>query len=549
MSQILCPWEYPIWFLFSSNVPFLLPYSHFIALVSAILAALFLLKSREYLFGKIFLFMSLLFSIWVFIDWHVWATNRSDMVMFLWSTQIFVELATYATALYLTYVFTQKNRPKPAYEFLGILSLLPVIVLLPTRFILSGIDISYCDAAEHPFIVFYSYIFEIISVFLILHLISKGIKNSERTQKITVLLFGFGIITFLLAFTSGNIIGSITENWGYAQFGLFGMPLFLGILSYSIMRYKAFDTKTFGAQILVAILMLMTGGILFLRTIERVRVVTSITLVFLAVLGTLLIRSVKKEIEQRERIEKLAVDLEKANEKLKGLDQLKSEFLSLATHQIRAPLTAIKGYSSMLLEGDFGVLPEKAKGSIKTIMGSCQNLINIVGDFLNISRIEQGRMVYEKSVFDVGELVKEVITEIKPNIEKTGLSFETDISTEEIKIKADRSKIKQVVGNIIDNAMKYTPKGKISVSVYKEENKVKIRVKDNGVGIDPREIDKLFNKFSRAKDANKVNVVGTGLGLYIAKKMAEAHNGDIKVSSDGEGKGSTFIIELPLINR
>ncbi|MEK7668995.1 MAG: HAMP domain-containing sensor histidine kinase [Patescibacteria group bacterium] len=245
-------------------------------------------------------------------------------------------------------------------------------------------------------------------------------------------------------------------------------------------------------------------------------------------------------------LEKLAGELGEANEKLKELDQLKSEFLSLATHQIRAPLTAIKGYSSMLLDGDFGILPQKAKDSVDTIMKSCQNLINIVGDFLNISRIEQGRMVYEKSVFDVNELVKEVITEIKPNIDKTGLSFGTDIPTEEIKIKADRSKIKQVVSNIIDNAMKYTPKGNIFVSVYKDENKVKISVKDSGVGIDPSEIDKLFNKFSRAKDANKVNVIGTGLGLYIAKKMTEAHGGDIKVSSDGVGKGSTFTIELPL---
>ena len=224
-------------------------------------------------------------------------------------------------------------------------------------------------------------------------------------------------------------------------------------------------------------------------------------------------------MEQREKIEKMAKELGEANEKLKELDQLKSEFLSLATHQIRAPLTAIKGYSSMLLEGDFGVLPQKATDSIQTIMKSCQNLINIVADFLNISRIEQGKMVYEKSIFDLKELVKEVLNELEPNIYKAGLSLEIKMPIEEIKVNADRGKIKQVVGNIVDNAIKYTVHGSINISVSVDGEKAKIAVKDSGVGIDPNEINKLFNKFSRTKDASKTNVTGTGLGLYIAKKM------------------------------
>lgn len=243
---------------------------------------------------------------------------------------------------------------------------------------------------------------------------------------------------------------------------------------------------------------------------------------------------------------KLYQELKVANEKLRELDQMKSEFLSLATHQIRAPLTAIKGYSSMLLEGDFGVLPEKAKEAASIVLTSSQNLINIVGDFLDISRIEQGRMVYNKSIFEVTDLLLEVTNSIKPNIVNAGLTIDLDIgNNDSAKINADRDKIKQVVGNIIDNATKYTLKGGIVISIKLSEGKVLILIKDTGVGIDPAEISKLFNKFSRTKDANKTNVIGTGLGLYIAKKMVEAHNGDIKVASDGLGKGTTFTIELP----
>ena len=246
-----------------------------------------------------------------------------------------------------------------------------------------------------------------------------------------------------------------------------------------------------------------------------------------------------------ESLEKLNSQIKIANEKLKELDQMKSEFLSLATHQIRSPLTAIKGYSSMLLEGDFGVLPQKAKDSVKTIMISCQNLIDIVADFLNISRIEQGRMTYEKSIFDMNELVAEAARELEPNVKKAGLSLDIKTSETAFKVNADRMKIKQIIDNLIDNSIKYTPRGGINISVSGDTQKTFVEVKDTGIGIAAEEMNKLFNKFSRTTDAHKTSVTGTGLGLYIARKMIEAHKGDILVRSEGKDKGSTFTIELP----
>ncbi|MCL4278919.1 MAG: HAMP domain-containing histidine kinase [Ignavibacteriaceae bacterium] len=263
-------------------------------------------------------------------------------------------------------------------------------------------------------------------------------------------------------------------------------------------------------------------------------------------LGFFVITSVKREIEQREKIERLAIDLEKANEKLQELDQMKSEFLSLATHQIRAPLTAIKGYASMLYDGDFGVLPEKAKHSSEVIIKSTETLITIVNDFLNISRIEQGRMVYDKSTFKLNEVLKEVVLEIEPNISKAKLELNLNIKEgPQYEVTADKAKIKQIIGNIIDNSIKYTQKGFIHINLFEEKDMYKISIKDSGVGIDSSEINKLFTKFSRTKDASKVNVIGTGLGLYIAKKMITAQGGDIEVKSEGLGKGTEFIIDFP----
>jgi signal transduction histidine kinase len=356
------------------------------------------------------------------------------------------------------------------------------------------------------------------------------------------------MIVFLLSFLVAGYVAEQTYVFMYEAAGLFGMLVFMAFLAYLIVKFKTFNIKLIGAQALIVAMVALVGSQFFFIQSNTNKILTAITLVILGIIGLNLVRSVKREVEQREKIEKLAKELGAANEKLKELDQMKSEFLSLATHQIRAPLTAIKGYSSMLIDGDFGVLPQKAKDSIETIMKSCQNLINIVGDFLNISRIEQGRMVYEKIIFDVGELVKEVAKELKPNIDKAGLSLELEIPENfSAKVNADRGKIKQVIGNIVDNAIKYTVHGSIKISVFEERGKAKIAVKDSGVGIDPSEMNKLFAKFSRTKDASKTNVIGTGLGLYIAKKMTEAQGGDIKVFSEGVGHGTTFTIELPRV--
>jgi signal transduction histidine kinase len=244
-------------------------------------------------------------------------------------------------------------------------------------------------------------------------------------------------------------------------------------------------------------------------------------------------------------------EVQEANAHLKEIDKLKSEFVSLATHQIRAPLTAIKGYLSEIFEGDFGPYPKELADPLNTIMRSNENLINIVGDFLNISRIEQGRMVYEFSTFDLGKITEEVGGEIKPNVDRAKLQLTMDITPgHNYMISADIGKTKQIIGNLIDNAIKYTKTGwiKATVSTVANTGAVRVAISDSGVGITPETMPKLFQKFSRATDANKTNVIGTGLGLYVVKTMVEAQHGKVWAESQGAGKGSTFIVEFPAVH-
>jgi signal transduction histidine kinase len=200
----------------------------------------------------------------------------------------------------------------------------------------------------------------------------------------------------------------------------------------------------------------------------------------------------------------------------------------------------------MLLDGDFGEVKDGVKDSIEKIYKSTQDLVVLVGDYLDVSRIEQGRMQYDFTQFDLRALVGTVVAELRPTIEKAKLNIEFNYDqNQDFSVNADIGKIKQVIGNLIDNAIKYTPKGGIHVWLTKNApGKILISISDTGVGIPPEVLPRLFEKFTRAPDASKTNIMGTGLGLYVAKKMIEAHDGKVWAESPGQGKGTTFFIEL-----
>jgi signal transduction histidine kinase len=247
----------------------------------------------------------------------------------------------------------------------------------------------------------------------------------------------------------------------------------------------------------------------------------------------------------------LAKDLEAANERLRELDKQKTEFISFATHQLRAPLTAMKGYASLIVEGDLGEVAAKVKEAVERMFESAKTMTTVVDDYLNVSRIELGTMKYNMEPLDMDKMAEEVVGELKPNIMKAGLKFDYKAVGEgPWTVSADPDKLKQVIANIIDNSVKYTPSGSLTVLLERVPNAdgtipVRFSVTDTGIGIAPGVMPKLFQKFSRADNANKQNIHGTGLGLFIVREIVNAHKGRVWAESAGEGKGSKFIVELP----
>ena len=250
-------------------------------------------------------------------------------------------------------------------------------------------------------------------------------------------------------------------------------------------------------------------------------------------------------------VEKLLADLENAQkhiEELRVAIQRANELLSTATHQIRSPISSIKGYASLVLEGDFGEITPHLREAIKTIYNAADYANKTVSDYLDFSKMEQGGMRYYLKDFDLGGLVKEAVNEIKNSLKRDNLELKLNIHEEPFLIHSDKAKLKHVLINLIDNANKYTKEGFIEIGLQKSENnKVLFSVKDSGVGIKPETMAKLFQKFSRDADASKTNIHGTGLGLYVAKRLVEDRHGRIWAESGGEGKGAQFYVELDLV--
>lgn len=239
--------------------------------------------------------------------------------------------------------------------------------------------------------------------------------------------------------------------------------------------------------------------------------------------------------------------LTEANEHLKELDNAKSEFISIASHQLRTPLTGIMGYLSMMVDGDFGKIDPGQMKVIKDVLGASNRLIRIVNIFLNVSRIEAGRFYLDYKKVPFKSVVGEIVMELKPTATKKGIELEIDDSVGQVgDVVVDPDKLKDVVLNLIDNAIKYSQQGTIRVKAKKEDDHVHAFIQDQGVGIDPQEAERLFSKFVRGSGIARVQPNGSGLGLFIAKKIVEEHGGKIWVESEGEGKGSTFQFLMPL---
>ncbi len=240
--------------------------------------------------------------------------------------------------------------------------------------------------------------------------------------------------------------------------------------------------------------------------------------------------------------------IQKAYEQLQVLDKAKTDFLSIASHQLRTPLTSIKGFLSLVLEGSYGKISKRVREALEKSFLSSQRLNDLIENLLNISRIESGRISFDITQNDILKSLDKLTSTLKVVAQSKNLELIYHRPKKKIPpFNFDKIKIEEVISNLIDNAIKYTKEGQIAVFVeYHSRKKIlEVGVKDTGMGIRKDELEYIFEKFQRGKDTNSVYTEGIGLGLYFCQELAKAHKGEIEVSSPGIGRGSTFKLILP----
>jgi len=276
-----------------------------------------------------------------------------------------------------------------------------------------------------------------------------------------------------------------------------------------------------------------------------------ILLILISSFGVLnLIKSLKKERDQLDKTAKILVRrdlaLSEANERLQEMDRLKSEFITIAAHQLRTPLSGIKWNLNMIMSGDMGKITTEQKKFLSQGYETNERMIRLVNDLLSVSRIEEGRFGYEFVSQDIIKFFENIVNDAQRTFKEKNLELAFIKPKQSLpKIQIDQERLRLAVQNLLDNAYNYTLKGKVIISLIKKNKEIQVSIKDTGIGIPKDQTHRLFTKFFRAHNVTQIGFEGTGLGLFITKNIIEKHGGKIWTNSTLD-KGTIFYFTLPI---
>lgn len=525
--------------------PKLLLYSYTpIILVSLFLSLLILRKSglnkRNFgLFGMI-----LSFSLWSLNVMAQWLTVPASINMLEWMITPLLEIFIFIFAFYFVYLSINLKDLSGLLKSTLFLILFPIIVLTPTKFNTSVFDVVNCEA-NLGFLIKYLFVVEVVIIFLLIGISTyRYIKEIDKKNKQQILLYGISTSSFLIIFWLSNFFGELTQTYEINLWGPIGMVIFVTLLTFLIVRFKAFDIKLIGAQALVWALVILIGSQFFFIQSNTNKILTGVTLIISAIVGLMIIRSVKKEIAQKEHIEKIAGELKIANE---GQENL----IHIMNHQIKGFFGIARNiFAELLQTDDYGQMPAEAKPLLEKGLESTSTGVDYVQDILKGSSAAKGVLPYDMKLVNVKDVVSGLLIDQKEIAEKKGLSFASEVSLGDFSTIGDRIHLREAFKNLITNAIKYNdyndPNRGIKIFLTEKNNKIVFSVRDTGIGIAEEDKPRLFKAGGMGKDSTKYNVESSGFGLAFVKGVAEAHKGNVGFKSNAPEKGTTFFMEIPI---
>ena len=499
--------------------------------------------------SKIWLFFSSIIATWSFSLYKV-VSSESAEGAFIWQsildvTGIFIPLFYF---IFISTFLKLKNRYVRTFFFIFAISF---AAFSTSTFFKKGVtdELGFYWIDPGAFYFLFPVFFITLVGYSIWVLMSVYKKTDDLLLKNQI---RYHIFAAIVGFGGGATNFSPQLFGAFYPFGNYFLLLYLFFLSYSILRHQLFSAKVIAAELLVsAITLFLLFNFLIYSSTFFDGIVNFLLFTIVSVVGFLVVLGVAREVRTRERIEGLVKDLAKANEHLRRVEQQKSEFVSIASHQLRTPLTAIKGYASMILEGSFGALSSEARSAVEKLFKSSQRLVGLVEDFLTVSRIERGKMEFNFAVVDIQKIVTDTAENINLEARDKGIALTVQVEQNgAFNVRGDGPKLVQVLNNIIDNAIKFTTKGFVRILLTRDNDarKIRIAVSDTGAGMEFNTIIRLFKRYDEELSSDKSRSIGMspgGLGLYVSHQIIKAHGGTIWAQSEGVGKGSTFFVELP----
>ncbi|MBU0570310.1 hypothetical protein KKB40_06085 [Patescibacteria group bacterium] len=511
---------------------------------SLILGFIVFFGNRKSTTNKLFLFFAIVNAFWSVFNYL--AYQVIDVVLALWIVRLvmfFAALQTYSFYLLMHTFPKDKLQLSKKKIILMTLSVLFVLILTLSPFVFPKVELIPRQVPK-PVTALGVALFGVVAISSVVGGIVLLIRKTPRAPskekgQFRYLLAGV-ILMFLLIIIFNFLFVVLFGNSSFIPLSaVFTLP-FVVFTSYAIIRHELLDVKIVGAELLTFALIIAAFVEVVLSSTLSEIIFRSGVFIVLLIFGVLLIRSVMSEVKQRERLQELT-------HKLKEMDKQKDVFVSMAAHELRAPMTAIKGYISMVVGGDAGKISDKARSFLNDADTINERVIRLVNNMLNVSRIEENRMVYQMEVENLSQVTRTVFSQFRTEAERKGLEFSLTIPREiKDKVEVDPDRIHEVLANYLSNAVKYTDKGSVEVKLSQPNaSTVRLEVIDTGPGISKEEQTKLFKKFSRA-ESSVGKTTGTGLGLYICKLLVEKFKGEIGLESEVD-KGSTFWFELPLM--
>ncbi len=460
----------------------------------------------------------------------------------LWALRLHLFISTFHAFYFfrLAYVFPRQEITFPRWYRTILIPIVGATAILTlTPFVFSSIG-SLAPAGEvtratpAPGIALFMIVaFGLLISALVLQL-KKVIRSSgiERQQGM-LLLIGMALTACLLL-VFNVILPNVFSNRSFIPLAaLFILP-FVTLTSYAIYRHHLFNLRV-AATAFLGFMVTVFTFINVVYSISVSEIIINVTAFFIVLLGSI-------------QIVRSTVNLQIAEEELEFANTQQESLLHFISHEIKGYLAKSEAGFAAIIEGDYGETTPELKGMATAALGEVRKGVTTVMDILNASNLKKGTVSFVKKPFDLGKAVEKIVTDLQATAEEKGLKLELHLPPEQVMVTGDDHKIeKHVIRNIIDNSIKYTQHGNVSVTISKNGTMARMLVEDTGVGITAEDMSRLFTEGGRGKESIKVNVHSTGYGLYIAKQIVEAHGGHIRAESEGAGKGSCFVVELPTL--